>query len=76
VNSLFLPGATIAHNPGGIDGDNLAVILPPISGKEPAHDKALAYICRGFACLEPISEPDALRAVLNPAQPVTTLVDG
>jgi uncharacterized protein YyaL (SSP411 family) len=76
VNSLFLPEATVSHNPGGIDGDNLAVILPPIFGKEPAPDKALAYVCQGLACLEPISEPDALRAALNSTQPVTTLVDG
>lgn len=74
VNSLFLPEATISHNPGGVDGDNLATILPPISGKEPLHDKALAYVCQGFTCLEPINEPDTLRAVLGSTQLQTALV--
>ena len=66
VNSLFLPEATISHNPGGIEGRNLEAVLPPISGKEPLHNKALAYVCQGFTCLEPISEPGALRTLLNP----------
>ena len=76
VNSLFLPEATISHNPGGTEGHDVARILPPILGKEPAPDKALAYVCQGLACLEPIDEPDALRAAFNSTQPVTTLMDG
>jgi uncharacterized protein YyaL (SSP411 family) len=75
VNRFFLPEATISHNPGGTEGYNLAALLPPISGKEPAHDKALAYVCQGFACLEPINEPDVLKAVLSPTQLQAALID-
>lgn len=65
ANSLFIPEATISHNPGGIEGHDLTALLPPILGKEPLRDKALAYVCQGFTCLEPISEPDVLRTVLT-----------
>ncbi len=64
VNSLFLPESTLLHNPGGIEGHDLATLLPSISGKEPAHDQALAYVCQGLTCLEPISDPNALRDAL------------
>jgi uncharacterized protein len=29
-----------------------------------AHDRTLAYVCEGYACAEPVSEPERLRALL------------
>lgn len=75
VNSFFLPEATISHNPGGMDGDALSRILPPVSGKEPCEDKALAYVCHGRTCLAPFDNPCALRTALDSIQPHTAHTD-
>jgi uncharacterized protein YyaL (SSP411 family) len=72
VNSVFLPEAIVFNNPGGARGRELAAILPPILDKEPVSNGALAYVCQGLACLEPIESPDALRSTLNPMDTITT----
>lgn len=45
-----------AVHPGDGHGD-----WPLFSGKEPRDGKATAYVCRGYACDEPTSDPERVR---------------
>ena len=57
VRSGFHPDVFVA--PGG-DGDT----VPLLAGRRGVDGKATAYLCRGFVCDAPITDPAALRAAL------------
>ncbi|MBA3626590.1 MAG: thioredoxin domain-containing protein [Chloroflexi bacterium] len=38
--------------------------VPLLHGRVSRHDQPTAYVCRGFSCRLPVSDPDALRAEL------------
>jgi uncharacterized protein YyaL (SSP411 family) len=54
------PGAVLALGDGASDGGIPLLEARGLVGGAPA-----AYVCRGFACLAPVSEPEALRAALQ-----------
>jgi uncharacterized protein YyaL (SSP411 family) len=54
------PGAVLALGDGVSDGGIPLLEARGLAGGAPA-----AYVCRGFACLAPVTEPEALRAALQ-----------
>lgn len=58
VRSQFRPHIVVA----GGEGD-----VPLLEGREPVEGRAAAYVCERFACQRPVTEPDELAALLDPA---------
>jgi len=56
VGEEFLPHRVLVA--GGVSSD-----LPLLQNR--AHDKVLAYVCHGYACLEPTSDAERLRILLS-----------
>ncbi len=54
------PGAVVAWGNGEPGGG-----IPLLSGRGLVGGAPAAYVCRGFACLAPVTEPEALRAALQ-----------
>jgi hypothetical protein len=52
----------LAHADSGGELPELASLL---ASRESRDGRALAYVCRNFSCLAPISDPTALRAALD-----------
>jgi uncharacterized protein YyaL (SSP411 family) len=44
--------------------DALAARMPPVGAMEALDNRATAYVCRNFACRQPVTAPDALAAEL------------
>ena len=57
----YLPALVLA---GGRDGDEAPALL---SGRAPRDGRATAYVCRSYACDEPVSEVEALAEQLEKA---------
>ncbi|MCR4402941.1 MAG: thioredoxin domain-containing protein [Firmicutes bacterium] len=65
VRGRFMPEAVILHNPGGDRGKALSALLPALTGKDAAADgHALAYVCKGLSCQEPVADPMKLERLL------------
>jgi uncharacterized protein len=45
-------------------GDGAATAVPLLEGRVQLKGRATAYVCRGFACRLPVTDPDALREQL------------
>jgi uncharacterized protein len=56
VRSEFRPHVVLAGGPA--DG------VPLLEGREPVDGRAAAYVCEHFACLQPVTEPEQLAALL------------
>jgi hypothetical protein len=54
------PGAVLARGTGESDGE-----IPLLTGRGLVGGAPAAYVCRGFTCLAPVTEPEALRAALS-----------
>ena len=69
VREGYFPTAVLAYR--GIDGAGSAVqtAVPQLEDKQPLDGVATAYVCRGFSCSAPVTDADALRALLG--APVT-----
>jgi hypothetical protein len=59
----FAPDTVVAFAEG--PDDPAAAAIPLLEGRGLVDGKPAAYVCEGFACLAPITDPDALRAALD-----------
>jgi uncharacterized protein YyaL (SSP411 family) len=57
VRNRFRPHLVLAAGPG--DG------VPLLDGRTPVDGRATAYVCERFACKQPVTEPEALEALLS-----------
>jgi uncharacterized protein YyaL (SSP411 family) len=58
VRGAFRPHLVLAGGPAG-DG------VPLLEGRGPVDGHAAAYVCEGFVCRAPVTDPDALEAQLS-----------
>jgi uncharacterized protein YyaL (SSP411 family) len=61
IHEDYRPHLVLAGGPG--DGHSS---VPLLAQRTPLDGAATAYVCEGFACLRPVSDPDALRDLLAP----------
>jgi uncharacterized protein YyaL (SSP411 family) len=62
VGETFLPHRVLVAGEGSAD-------LPLMEGR-PAH-RVMAYVCQAYACLEPTSDPERLRALIGGTPPTS-----
>jgi uncharacterized protein YyaL (SSP411 family) len=61
VRAAFRPHVVLAGGAGdGEDGD-----VPLLAGRRPVDGRAAAYVCERFACQAPVTDPEALAALLD-----------
>jgi uncharacterized protein len=60
VRAAFRPHVVLA----GGTGDDGSETIPLLAGRQPLDGQAAAYVCERFACRAPVTEPDALAALL------------
>lgn len=67
VNSFYLSNKIlIVHEPGS--ESFLTRFLEVLSSVKMVEDKATAYVCENYTCSAPVSDPDKLKRVVNPAK--------
>ena len=65
VHHTYLPNRTLTvSDPGRADA---APVPEAARGKPMQNGRPTAYVCRGFTCSAPVTDPDALRARLATA---------
>jgi uncharacterized protein YyaL (SSP411 family) len=63
----FFPSRVVLLRPPGAGGDAIVDLAPFTRGFGLLDGGAAAYLCSGFACERPVSEPDALRDLIRNA---------
>jgi uncharacterized protein YyaL (SSP411 family) len=61
VRSAYRPHVVLA---GSAAGDAGEAAIPLLAGRGPVDGRAAAYVCERFTCQAPVTEPDALAALL------------
>ena len=60
----FLPRLVVAQ--AAPDDRDAGSTVPLLAGRGLVDGRAAAYVCQHFVCQQPVTEPDALRALLDP----------
>jgi len=71
VRSTYAPNAVVVQRPAG-DAPEIAGLSPFTANQTPDDDRALAYVCRNFACDAPTSGAEALKAALQTGAAATS----
>jgi uncharacterized protein len=61
VRGTYRPHLVLAGGPG----EHAEPAVPLLRGRGPVDGRAAAYVCEGFACRAPVTEPAALAAALD-----------
>jgi uncharacterized protein YyaL (SSP411 family) len=64
AHSPFIPYKTVLFADGGATQEELAKRAPWIAGMKPIDGKAAAYVCRNFACRQPVTTVEELEHAL------------
>jgi uncharacterized protein YyaL (SSP411 family) len=64
VRRPFVPNKVVHLRPAAGDGGPLARLAPHVAAQRSRDGAPTAYVCERFACLEPVSDPQALAALL------------
>ena len=62
----YLPFAVTVRRPAGFETARWQDRLPFVAAMHPVQGRAAAYVCRDFACLEPVTTAEALADQLRP----------
>jgi hypothetical protein len=66
VRGRFAPGEIVALiDPSRIATAETAIASSLIEGKTMMDGKATAYVCSGYACHQPVTDPDELQRLLK-----------
>jgi uncharacterized protein YyaL (SSP411 family) len=65
AGARYLPFAVVVPLAPGDRQRRLAAMAPLLASMEPRHGRATAYVCRDFACQQPVTDPEALAARLE-----------
>ncbi len=65
VNSVFIPGKMVILIDSNATRNRLARYLPFIASVEKIDDKATVYVCTDKTCKPPVTDPEAVRKLLN-----------
>ncbi len=60
----YLPTLTLLLRPEGEEGPEIVALAPFTREMEAIDGRAAAYVCRGFSCLPPVTDPGALETLL------------
>jgi uncharacterized protein len=61
---VAVPGESSDRAAPGDGGPGDGGVVPLLQGRSLVDGRAAAYVCRGFVCDRPVTDPDALRALL------------
>jgi uncharacterized protein YyaL (SSP411 family) len=64
VQRIFLPNKILLLHPGGEAGDRLSSLSPLVVDRKPIDGQPTVYLCEGFACKTPLTDPAALKTAL------------
>ncbi len=65
VRSLYLPNLSVLFRPEGEEGEEIAQIAPFTKGMGAINGRAAAWVCTGFSCSRPVTDPTELAALLS-----------
>jgi uncharacterized protein YyaL (SSP411 family) len=65
AQAAFSPNKTLAFIPSGADAHPLKKLIPHSAAMTSIHDTATAYVCSGYTCGEPITDPAGLMDLIR-----------
>ncbi len=65
IRRRYLPNLTLLMRPEGEDAPAIAAIAPFTKEMRAIEGRAAAYVCAGFSCRQPVTDPKALAALLG-----------
>jgi uncharacterized protein YyaL (SSP411 family) len=69
VHRHFVPNKVLLLADGGEGQKYLEEKLEALRGMKPVKGKPAAYVCENFTCKTPVTDPQALAKLLEPARP-------
>jgi len=61
----YRPGVVALFRPEGPEAEAMIRLAPDLENLRPIDGKAAAYVCSGFSCKQPVTDPAALRELLR-----------
>ena len=65
LREAYLPNLTILLRPEGEEGAAIAALAPFTREMGAVDGRTAAYVCTGFACRRPVTDPQELAALLD-----------